>query len=45
MNETVVIKVSVDFVMDDDDDDDDDGDDLDGLGRYEQTCSSRVCSF
>ena len=40
MNETVVIKVSVDFVMDDDDDDDDDGDDLDGLGRYEQTCSS-----
>ena len=30
MNETVVIKVSVDCVMDDDDDDDDD--DLDGLG-------------
>ena len=27
----------MDCVMDDDDDDDDD---LDGLGRYEQTCSS-----
>ena len=39
LNETVVIKVSVDCVMDDDDDDDD----LDGLGRYEQTCSSWVC--
>ena len=24
-------------------DDDDDDDDLDGLGRYEQTCSSWVC--
>ena len=41
MNETVVTKVSVDCVMDDDDDDDDD--DLDGLGRYEQTCSFGVC--
>ena len=28
----------MDCVMDNDDDDDDD-DDLDGLGRYEQTCS------
>ena len=35
MNETVVIKVSDDCEMDDDD--------LDGLGRYKQTCSSWVC--
>ena len=40
MNETVVIKVSVDCVMDDDDDDDLNND---GLGRYEQTKTKRVC--
>ena len=38
LNETVVIKVSDDCEMDDDDD-------LDGLGKYKQTCSSWVCCF
>ena len=36
LNETVAIKVSMDCVMDDDDD-------LNGFGRYEQTCSCWVC--